>query len=132
MFGDDDSIEEIKGYKVLVEQTGEIIYTKNVKWFPGEEMTPLPGFRAMNQVESSDIYEVDSDPSDDYIEETEEHEPDTALIPERNAETEIESESDVNFVNNFIGSYGRERQKRRKVGQLGVYQWSCRYGAIPL
>ena len=106
MFGDDDSIEEIKGYKVLVEQTGEIIYTKNVKWFPGEEMTPLPGFRAMNQVESSDIYEVDSDPSDDYIEETEEHEPGTALIPELNAETEIESESDVNFVNNFIGSYG--------------------------
>ena len=65
MFGNDDSIEEIKGYKELVEETGEITYTKNVKWFPEEEVTPLPGFRAMNQLESSDIYEVDSDPSDD-------------------------------------------------------------------
>jgi hypothetical protein len=58
MYGDDDSLEEIKGYKVLVEEAltlSEIIYTKNVKWFPEEEMTPLPGLRAMNQVKSSDI-----------------------------------------------------------------------------
>jgi hypothetical protein len=106
MFGDDDSIEEIKGYKVLVEETSEIIYTKNVKWFPKEEMTPLPGFRAMNELESTDIYEADSDPSDNYIEENDEHEPDTTPIPELNAETETESESEVNFVNNLFSSYG--------------------------
>lgn len=109
MFGDDDSIEEIKGYKVLVEETNEIIYTKNVKWFPEEEMTPLPGFRAINQAESSDIYEMDSDLSEDYTEEADAidvHDPDTPPIPELNADTEFESESDVNFVNNFIASYG--------------------------
>jgi len=94
MYGDDDSLEEIKGYKVLVESDMSILYTKNVKWCPDEPMIPLPNYRRISDEELMDIYEGDNDDSGNYEEST------TSAIPE------LEYESDANFVNNFIQSYG--------------------------
>jgi len=70
MYGDDDSLEEIKGYKVLVESDMSIIYTKNVKWCPDEPMVPLTNYRRISDVELMDIYEADNDDSGNYISHT--------------------------------------------------------------
>lgn len=116
MYGDDDSLEEIKGYKVLVEMDMSTVYTKNVKWLPDEPMAPLTNYRRITDEEIMDIYEEDNDSSGDYTEETApdentNDEEETALIPELGEETEesdtnFVEESNANFVNNFIQAYG--------------------------
>jgi len=104
MYGDDDSMEEIKGYKVLVEHDMSINYTKNVKWQQEEPMTPLTGYRSINNEESAELYEFnDADSSEDYIDEVTESATEPMLIFESDDKSDL---SDEEFTNNFVQSYG--------------------------
>ena len=105
MYGDDDSMEEIKGYKVLVENDMSIIYTKNVKWQREEPMTPLIGYRSINTEESAELYEFedDIDSSGDYIGDVTGNTTEPALLLETDVDSDV---NDVEFTNNFVQSNG--------------------------